>query len=267
MRIRIVLATLLAVCLCRSAALGGETGGARAAESKSQVFDLEGTVRIHPKFLYGYYITGFGDGQLCALFGEERLKDIKPGSLIHVTGRLGTRLHSGGNEKNPSPFPRTWYIYMDVESVKVVRDPEPNRLGPSGPPGTSPRLRQPGSNASKAHEETERELEDVGFPRDLTSFSRILAGKIRAGDSLGDVEELLGEGRRLTADERTLSGAALLRWQKDQPEYYADGVEDRDMFLRWPIADGCTLQLQFRDGRLVNHAPESYVQKASEERP
>ncbi len=79
------------------------------------------------------------------------------------------------------------------------------------------------------------------------------------------MEELLGAGLTLKADERAVAAASVVRWQKEQPEYYSDGVEDRDTFLRWRIANGCILQLQFRDGRLVNHVPESYVQKASEQ--
>ncbi len=177
MKVQIVVATLLLACLCESAACAADTGGAQVAETKSQMFELEGTLRVHPKFLYRYYINGFGDGQACALFGEERLKEIKPGSLIHVTGRLGTRFHSGGNEKNPSPFPSTWYIYMDVETVKVLRGPEPKAAEPSGrgPPGTTPRVREAGAKAPKA-----RVGGRIEIPIDLTSFSRILAFKIRA---------------------------------------------------------------------------------------
>lgn len=106
-------------------------------------------------------------------------------------------------------------------------------------------------------------VDQVRHPNDLASFSQVLATKIRSGDSLDDVEAALGPGRSLTAAERGVAATALLRWQKDQPEYYAGGVEDRDLFMRWSIPDGCTLQLQFRGGRLINHAPESYLETTS----
>jgi hypothetical protein len=106
--------------------------------------------------------------------------------------------------------------------------------------------------------------DQAGVPHLLESFSHLLATRISPGDTLNYVETLLGAGSKLTMTERDSAAAAVLRWQKDQPEYYADGVEDRDEFLRWPIEKECTLQLQFRDGRLINHVPESYVQKASE---
>lgn len=101
------------------------------------------------------------------------------------------------------------------------------------------------------------------FPNDLASFSQILANDIQPGASLAEVEALLGPGAGLTVAERTTAASAVLRWQKDQPAYYADGVLDRDVFLRWPIPGGCTLQLQFRDDRLINHAPDSYLPTAS----
>jgi len=84
---------------------------------------LEGILKVHPKYLYKYYITGFGDGQECALMKCKELEKIKPGSYIHVEGRLGTFHHSGGTKNNPSPFSKTWIIYMDVEKVNVLKPP------------------------------------------------------------------------------------------------------------------------------------------------
>lgn len=124
MVIRTLLAALLIFGSLCSSAPGVEPAAAQKAETKEQVSVFEGVLKVHPKFLYKFYITGVTDGQHFALFGDEKLKDIKPGSAIHVEGRLGTRFHAGGTEKNPSPFPRTWYVYMEVESVKVLRKPE-----------------------------------------------------------------------------------------------------------------------------------------------
>ena len=108
-------------------------GGAYAEEPKKSepqeaACTLEGTLKVHPKYLYRYYIAGLGNAQTCALFGseefkEEAFKEIKEGSRIRVTGRLGTRYHSGGTAANLSPFPPTWIIYMDVETVKVLAAP------------------------------------------------------------------------------------------------------------------------------------------------
>ena len=99
-------------------ALEGAPEGTRAPE-------LEGTLRIHSKYLYHYYLDGFGDGQSCALRGFERFaKGIAPGSRIRVTGPLGVARHEGGTEDNPSPFPATSYIYMEVGAVEVLGTPD-----------------------------------------------------------------------------------------------------------------------------------------------
>jgi hypothetical protein len=85
---------------------------------------LEGTLKVHPKFLYKHYLADFGAGQSCALLGLEKFKEVKPGSRVEVTGELHTRFHSGGTRENPSPFPKTWIIYVDVATMKVARKPQ-----------------------------------------------------------------------------------------------------------------------------------------------
>lgn len=120
----LVLPLVLMVCLLTQASSAQGPAQEEAKETRST---LEGTLRVHPKFLFKQYLNGFGDGQQCALFGQEQLEQIEPGTHIRVTGRLGTRFHPGGSKDNPSPFPRTWYIYMKVESVTILRKPTPNR--------------------------------------------------------------------------------------------------------------------------------------------
>lgn len=92
---------------------------------------LEGFLRIHPKFHYKYYVDGFGDGQECALFGaEEQLAGIEPGSLVRIEGILGSKI--SGDPDNRGALRSTWIIYMDVERVKVLRNPEKaEKMAPS----------------------------------------------------------------------------------------------------------------------------------------
>jgi len=121
---RILPALLLVFCASGSPLWCADPAAAGDTAARNQSHALEGVLKIHPKYLYKYYITGFGDGQKCALFGEEELRSIKSGSFIRVEGRLGTRFHDGGTPANPSPFPNTCYIYMDVDSIKVLRESE-----------------------------------------------------------------------------------------------------------------------------------------------
>jgi hypothetical protein len=43
---------------------------------------------------------------------------------------LGTEHHPGGTKENPSPFPETWTLYMDVPEVKVLNYLPPPSAGP-----------------------------------------------------------------------------------------------------------------------------------------
>ncbi len=131
MNARWLLLALLLAGLTGPAARGDETRSPGTDEAAEVPVALEGTLKIHPKFLYKYYLADFGGGQTCALFGAEELQNIPVGSGIRVEGRLGTRFHPGGDAQNLSPFPRTWYIYMDVATVKVLREPAAT---PSQPP-------------------------------------------------------------------------------------------------------------------------------------
>jgi len=115
--------TTAGVVAASTAVLGSPPAGSAAA---TKLWTLEGELKIHPKFLYRYYLV-FGDGQKCALFGADHARE--PQALarlelpvrVRVRGELGTSYHAGGTDKNPSPFPRTWILYMDVHEVEVLR--------------------------------------------------------------------------------------------------------------------------------------------------
>jgi hypothetical protein len=89
-------------------------------------WSLEGELKVHPKFLYRYYIV-FGDGQKCALYGRDHgqasppLARLEAGTPVRVRGVLGTHYHPGGTAENPSPFPATWVLYMDVHEVERLK--------------------------------------------------------------------------------------------------------------------------------------------------
>ena len=121
MKRMLIFAFLIGFIGVGSLIIAGEKG-----ETSVKLSTLEGVLRVHPKFLYKYYIVAYG-GQTCALYGDthtnepEKLKDMKPGTQIRVRGCLGTFLHSGGSKDNPSPFPRTWVIYMELKEVTELR--------------------------------------------------------------------------------------------------------------------------------------------------
>lgn len=105
-------------------AAGQSVGGDKVAAP--QIWPLEGELKIHPKYLYRYYIA-FGDGQTCALYGRdhqteiEQLARFQPGARIRVRGVLGTDYFPGGTKKNPSPFGPAWTLYMNVNEVENLK--------------------------------------------------------------------------------------------------------------------------------------------------
>ena len=119
-----------------TAALGGTAVG---DEPKApHMWTLEGELKVHPKFIYRYYIVLL-DGQKCALYGSDHgrepdhLARVQLPDFVRVCGALGTEHHPGGTEENPSPFPEGWTLYMDVYEVEALK----YDLSPKPEPGSS----------------------------------------------------------------------------------------------------------------------------------
>jgi hypothetical protein len=98
-----------------------------------KLWTLEGELKVHPKFIYRYYIVLL-DGQKCALYGSDhgrepdQLARVQLPDFVRVRGVLGTEHHPGGTKENPSPFPKGWTLYMDVHEVEALKydlDPRP----------------------------------------------------------------------------------------------------------------------------------------------
>jgi hypothetical protein len=107
-----------------SAVLGGTAAGGEPKAPKA--WTLEGELKVHPKYLYRYYIV-LGDGAKCGLFGSDHgrepdhLARVQLPARVRVRGVLGTAHHAGGTKENPSPFPETWTLYMDVHEVGAIK--------------------------------------------------------------------------------------------------------------------------------------------------
>lgn len=107
-----------------AAALGVTAAGDEPKAPK--LWPLEGELKVHPKYLYRYYLV-FGDGQKCALYGSDhgrepdQLARLQLPVRVRVRGVLGTAHHPGGTKENPSPFPETWTLYMDVHEVEALK--------------------------------------------------------------------------------------------------------------------------------------------------
>lgn len=112
-------ATAAGAVVIGTAVLGGAAAGDEPKTPK--LWTLEGELKVHPKYLYRYYLV-LGNGQMCALYGsEDQLARLKLPTHIRVSGVLGTSHHLGGTKENPSPFPETWVLYMDVQEVEALK--------------------------------------------------------------------------------------------------------------------------------------------------
>ncbi len=107
-----------------TAVLGGTAAGEELKASKR--WTLEGELKVHPKFIYRYYIVLL-DGQKCALYGSDHSREpdqlarVQLPDFVRVHGVLGTEHHAGGTKENPSPFPEGWTLYMDVHEVEALK--------------------------------------------------------------------------------------------------------------------------------------------------
>jgi hypothetical protein len=113
-------ATAAGAVVVGTAALGGTAAGDEP--KPPNLWTLEGELKVHPKFLYRYYLVLLGTGQTCALYGaEDQLARLKLPIGVNVRGVLGTKYHDGGTKENPSPFPPGWTLYMDVHEVEPLK--------------------------------------------------------------------------------------------------------------------------------------------------
>ena len=107
-----------------TAVLGGTAAGDEPKAPK--LWTLEGEMKAHPKYIYRYYLV-LGDGQKCAVYGSDhgrepdQLARLKLPARVRVHGVLGTSHHPGGTKENPSPFPETWTVYMDVHEAEALK--------------------------------------------------------------------------------------------------------------------------------------------------
>src|SRR5262249_27190028 len=82
-----------------TAVLSGTAAGDEPKPPK--LWTLEGELRVHPKFLYRYYLVLLGTGQICALYGaEDQLARLKLPIGVNVRGVLGTKYQDGGTKAN-----------------------------------------------------------------------------------------------------------------------------------------------------------------------
>ena len=92
--------------------------------------------------------------------------------------------------------------------------------------------------------------------QDGKSLYALLGSRIERGDSLQEVEEILGKGEAVTEGVDAIR-EFVRREASLNSESFQDGVHPNDEFIEYPYGDESTT-LQFRNGYLVNHDPILY---------
>jgi hypothetical protein len=104
--------TCLALCMA---------AGGQKTNPEPKPIELSGRLHRPVKWTPQLEIVPAGQVPRIDLKGE-LLRDIKEGTPVRVRGVVRTRLHRGGTESNPSPFPPQWIVWLEVTEVEVLKD-------------------------------------------------------------------------------------------------------------------------------------------------
>jgi hypothetical protein len=83
--------------------------------------------------------------------------------------------------------------------------------------------------------------------------------EIKPGNSIGQVELILGQGSKATPLQASLIQRAMRRTEAKTVYRFADGIRDIDTFVLYGYGKCSVIWLQFRDGQLINHVPDEYA--------
>ena len=92
----------------------------------------------------------------------------------------------------------------------------------------------------------------------MGSFCRLLGDKVNPGDSVAQIEESLGKAIHLERQDSQQQSRFVSKGLEIHPELFPDGLEDSDVFVLYPCKEGGSIDLQIRDGRLINFDSAHY---------
>ncbi|MCH8333133.1 hypothetical protein IIC65_04310 [Candidatus Sumerlaeota bacterium] len=92
---------------------------------------------------------------------------------------------------------------------------------------------------------------------DGKSLDKALHTRIKKGESIARVQDLLGPGLPARDPERHRD--LVRRFIERDSESFPDGVSDDDFFLAYRMGAKATKILQFRDDKLINFDPAHYA--------
>ena len=95
---------------------------------------------------------------------------------------------------------------------------------------------------------------------DEISLNAVMSRLVKPEDSVAHVTSLLGRGEQVSEPERQEFVRGFHHFFRKDPDYFPDGVTDDDGILNYRVKGGVTIQIGFRDGKLVNFHPKDFEQ-------
>jgi hypothetical protein len=92
-------------------------------------------------------------------------------------------------------------------------------------------------------------------PQSAAVLGEKLSTQVSNGRSPAEVMNILNAEMEPTKESTKES---VLKFMKRDPSLYPDGYQHSDEFFTWWSTDGVGVNLQFRDGKLINHQPQKY---------
>ena len=94
---------------------------------------------------------------------------------------------------------------------------------------------------------------------DETSFNAVMSRRVKPEDSVAHVTSLLGPGERVSEVDRQQYVRVFEKFRQKSPDLFPHGVNETDGVLNYQLK-GLTVQICFRDGKLINFAPKDFEQ-------
>ena len=94
--------------------------------------------------------------------------------------------------------------------------------------------------------------------KDGKSLYAVLYKYVSNGDSLEDVEKLLGEGEQISIETAKRMFPMRQKLASTDPDKFPDGVSESDMLIGYTVGKQHKIVLTFRDGKLVNYVQDKF---------
>lgn len=102
------------------------------------------------------------------------------------------------------------------------------------------------------------DAEHYRWTQNSEALDHVLSQEVDNGMPVEELEQLLGPAGHDV--DQALQRRAVRQFMEQFPADYPDGVEEGDEWIAYPTNGGMVVNLQTREGRLVNFNPHAFAQ-------